>query len=63
MDDIPKDPFTGGDGHLNCTKKYLYDDYISIIWSTFKIGSLGLGVVAAHWFKDPAQYLPYEIES
>ena len=26
MDDIPKDPLTGGDGHLDGIKSYLYDD-------------------------------------
>ena len=61
VDDIHKDPLTGGDGHLDGIKAYLYNDYFSIRWSTFKIGSLG--AVAAHWFKDPAQYLPYEFES
>ncbi len=47
VDDVPEDPLTGGDGHLNGIKAYLYDDYFSNKWSTFKIG-------AAYWFKDPA---------
>ena len=56
MDEIPKDTLTGGDSHLIGTKAYSYDDYFSIMWSIFKIGSLG--AEAVHWFKDPAQYLP-----
>ncbi len=60
MDDIPKDPLIGGDGHPHSIKfkVYLYDDYFSIRWSTFKVGSLG--EVAVPWFK--AQYLPYKFE-
>ncbi len=60
MNDIPKDPLIGGDGHLDGIKAYLYDSYFFIRWSTFKIGSLG--AVADPWFKDPAQYLPHEFE-
>ncbi len=38
VDDIHKDPLTGGDGHLDFIKAYLYDDYFSIeLWSTFCI--------------------------
>ena len=55
MDDIPKDPLTGGDGHLDGIKAYLYDKYFSIRLSTFKIDSLGAVAVAAPSFKDPAQ--------
>ena len=62
MDDIPKDPLTGGDGHLDGIKAYLYDKYFSIRLSTFKIDSLGAVAVAAPSFKDPAQYLPYKFE-
>ena len=63
MDDVPEDPLTGGDVHLNGIKGHLYDNHFSIAWPTVKIGSLGAVAVSAHWFKDQAQYLPYEFES
>ena len=38
MDDFPKDPLTGGDGHIDGIKAHFYDDYFSIeLWSTFYI--------------------------
>ncbi len=61
VDDVPEDPLTGGDVHLNVIKANLYDGYFSITLPNLKIGSPG--AVAAHWFKDQAQYLPFEFES
>ncbi len=38
MDDIPKDPLTGGDGNIDCIKAHFCYDYFSIeLWSTFHI--------------------------
>ena len=34
VDDVPEDPLTGGDVHLNGIKAHLYDDYFSITWPT-----------------------------
>ena len=38
VDDLPRDPITGGDVDIDGTKAHLYDDYISIeLCSTFYI--------------------------
>ena len=38
VDDFPKNPLTGGYGHIDGIKAHLYDDFISIeLWSTFCI--------------------------
>ncbi len=52
VEDVPEDPLTGGDVHLNGIKAHLYDDYFSITWPNLKIGSLGAVAVTAHGFKD-----------
>ena len=38
VDDFPKDPLIGGDGHIDGIKAHFYYDYFSIeLWSTFYI--------------------------
>ncbi len=40
MDDFPKDPLTGGNGHIDDIKANLHDVYLSNeMWSTFYIGT------------------------